>query len=126
MMDGDGHLLITDSQGRQLGFVIDQYIEKIPGGYGLVSILGTQTMSEAIYIIPLTDTYSILLEGQTLPLTAPASLAQFSPGYGVSVDNVTVSPTTHEQLSIANNGSQVKYHTASPRKGLSTSGARGG
>jgi hypothetical protein len=111
-LNGTGHLLINDSQGRRLGFVGAQYFEEIPGGYGLVPVLGTDNASEPIYTLPLTDTYNILLDGQTITETTSDSLAQFGPGYAISLDGLMVSSTTQDYFNIAEDGSQIEYHAS--------------
>ena len=109
-LTGGGHLLISDSQGRRLGYLGSEYISEIPGAYGGIIDAGIGIELEPIYTLPLTETYTILLDGQTLTQTASTAFAQFGPGYAVSIDNVTVSPTTQDQLFIANSGNQLAYH----------------
>jgi hypothetical protein len=109
LLDGKGHLLITDSQGRYLGFIDDQYVEEIPGGYGSIPFLGTQVEREPIYTLPLTETYTILLDGQAITQTSSGSITQFGPGYAISVDDLDVNPSTQDHLFVANDGTQISY-----------------
>jgi hypothetical protein len=115
-LEGDGRLLVTDSQGRRLGYTASQYVEEIPGAYGLAPILGTGNTHEPLYTLPLTDTYTILLDGQTVSQTAPASLWQFGPGYAVSVQDLNVGPGTYDELSIGADGTLLSYHASQPQE----------
>ena len=112
MMNGGGHLLVTDSQGRRLGFVGSQYIDEVPAGYGITPILGSGDETEPVYTLPLTETYTILIDGQVFPQTNSAELVQFGPGYAVMVNHLTVSQATHDQLSISNDGTQLTYQAS--------------
>lgn len=109
MLDGAGRLLITDSQGRRIGYIGNQYISEIPQGFGQVPILGTHLESEPFYTLPLTETYTILLDGQTLTQTSTTSLSQFGPGYAVTVEDMIITPETQDQITIASSGEQVVY-----------------
>ncbi|HTP07950.1 MAG TPA: hypothetical protein VMP08_06850, partial [Anaerolineae bacterium] len=73
----------------------------IDGGLGIAL--------EPIYTLPLSQTYSILLDGQTLTQTQTVSLVQFGPGYAIGADNIPLNPTTRDHLVIAPDGSQVVY-----------------
>jgi hypothetical protein len=106
-----GHLLISDSLGRHLGFLGGDYVSEIPSAYGASVDTGTENDLEPIYTLPLTETYSILLDGQTLTQTTPASVAQFGTGYSVQVSNLMVGPATANQLTITNDGKGVSLLT---------------
>jgi hypothetical protein len=64
---------------------------------------------EPIYTLPLSQTYSILLDGQTLTQTQTASLVQFGPDYAIGADDILLDPTMQDHLVIAPDGSQVVY-----------------
>jgi hypothetical protein len=114
-MEGAGHLLITDFQGRKLGYDGESYLDEIPGGYGYIPILGTVEAHEPIYTLPSTGTYTLLLDGQTLTQTTPVTLAQFGSRYAVSISGLDVSATTQDLLSIANDGKWLTYQASTPQ-----------
>jgi hypothetical protein len=70
---------------------------------------------EPIYTLPLSQTYSILLDGQTLTQTQTASLVQFGPGYATGADDILLDPTTQDHLVIAPDGSQVAYQPSTSK-----------
>lgn len=65
-LNGSGHLLVTNEQGGRIGFIGEQFINEIPGAFETISLLSPEAEAEPIYTIPITDTYDILLDGQTL------------------------------------------------------------
>lgn len=105
----NANLLITDSLGRRLGYVGNQLVSEIPGAGRVDFIGGTSHPAIPLYSIPLTETYTMLLDGQPLTRTQTLNLAQFGPGYAASVENLVVSPTTRDELSITIDGSQLQY-----------------
>jgi len=108
-LGGQGHLLISDSQGRRIGYVGDQFVNEVPGAFGSVPPGGLGVPGEPIYYLPLTDTYTILLDGQTLTQTDTVAVTQFGPGYAVSMDDVTLEPTSQDRVIIAPDGTQLAY-----------------
>jgi hypothetical protein len=111
-LSGQGHLLITDVQGRRIGYVDDQFVNEIPGAYESIIVGGLEIAMEPIYTLPLSDTYTVLLDGQTLTQTETVAVTQFGPGYAVSVDGVALRPTSQDRLTIAPDGTQVSYRNA--------------
>ena len=117
---GQGHLLLTDSQGRHIGYVTDQFVNEIPGAYGGIVDGGIGIEMEPIYHFPLSDTYTILLDGQTLTQTETVAVTQFGPGYAVSVDDVLLGPTSQDGLVIAPDGTQLAYQSGDAKEATLT------
>lgn len=111
-LSGQGHLLITNSQGQQIGYVSNQFINEIPGAFGSVPPGGLGNPEEPIYTLPITDTYRTLLDGQTLTQAQTVTVTQFGPGYAISADGVTMQPTTQDTLIFASDGKQLGYHSS--------------
>lgn len=107
-LDGGGHLLIEDSLGRRLGFAGTQFVREIPDAYEQVVIGGLEP-SEPIYTLPLTDTHTIHVDGQTLTKTVPAEITQFGAGYAASLSGIMLAPGIEDQVRISNDGSQLAY-----------------
>jgi hypothetical protein len=108
-LTGQSHLLLTDSEGRRIGYVGDQFVNEIPGAFRSVPVGGLGVSQEPIYSLPLTTTYAILLSGQTLTQTQTVGVAQFGPGYAISADDVTLNPSTNDTLTFAPDGTQMTY-----------------
>ena len=114
-LTGAGHLLITDSQGHRLGYAGTQFVNEIPGATDNPIDGGLGIALEPIYTLPLSQTYSILLDGQTLTQTQTASLVQFGPDYAIGADDILLDPTTQDHLVIAPDGSQVVYQPSTSK-----------
>jgi hypothetical protein len=112
----NANLLITDSLGRRLGYVGNRFVSEIPGAGRVDFMGGTAYPATPLYSIPLTGTYTMLLDGQLLTQTKTLRLAQFGPGYAVSIENLTVSPTTRDELSIASDGGTLLYRAGSNKE----------
>jgi hypothetical protein len=108
-LDGPGHLLITDQTGQRIGFLGEQYVEGMPGAFGLSPLGGLDTTSEPVYFVPLSDTHTILLDGQTLTQTAVVSVARFGPGYANLAENVILDPGMSDLLTVSSDGGHFSY-----------------
>jgi hypothetical protein len=111
-LTGPGHLLITDSQGRRLGYFGNQLVSEIPGAYASIIDTGMGVELEPIYVLPLTEKYTILLDGQTLTQPGFADVTQFGPGYAISVDDVPVGTGTRDELSFTQSGTLLSYRVS--------------
>lgn len=111
-LGGQSHLLITDSQGRRIGYIGDQLINEIPGAFTSTFIGGAGVPNEPLYTIPLNEQYTILLDGQTLTLPETVGFTQFGPGYAVSVKDVILTSTSRDQLKIVMDGTQLAYRAS--------------
>jgi uncharacterized delta-60 repeat protein len=114
-LTGAGHLLITDSQGHRLGYAGPQFVNEIPEATDNPIDGGLGIALEPIYTLPLSQTYSILLDGQTLTQTQTASLMQFGPGYATGADDIPLDQTTQDHVVIAGDGSQVVYQPSNSK-----------
>lgn len=107
---GRGHLLLHDSQGRRIGYIGNQLVEEIPGAFA-TNLAGVLDISqEPIYHVPI-SAYTLELDGQTVTTPDSSTISQFGPGYAVTVDNVSVEPSTKDQLTIAMDGTQISYQS---------------
>jgi hypothetical protein len=119
-LTGRGHLLITDSQSRRLGFVGTQFVNEVPGAYESFIDNGLGVEQEPVYTLPLSETYSILLDGQTLIQDENVTLAQFGPGYVTTLSNVSLSPASKDSLTITNDGKHLAYQPNSDKEATLT------
>lgn len=108
-LDGVGHLQILDSQGRSLGYQGDQWLDEIPGAYAFSLVNGAEA-HEPIYMLPLTETYALRLDGATLTQPGAAKVTQFGPGYASQISGIQLAPGAMDELWLANDGSQILYH----------------
>jgi hypothetical protein len=102
----------TDAQGNQLGYVNGQIVSTIPGAYAMPDLTG-RPGGNFSYYLPITGTYTVSLNGDTITQTQQASYVQFGPGYSFSLDS-QVSPTTDNQLTISSDGQTVGIQPNEP------------
>ena len=109
---GPGHLLISDTQGRRLGYSGVQYISEIPDAYGGVFDGGLGVETEPIYDLPVSAGYSILLDGQTASQTDNVSISQFGPGYAAQLNNIQLRIDSQDHITIAEDGRMMTYESS--------------
>lgn len=107
-----GHLLITNSRGKRIGYIGNQFINEIPNASASPIIGGLSVSSEPIYAVPLANPYTILLDGQTLNQSETVEVTQFGPGYAGSVENISLKPSSKDELTIAPDGTQLNYRAS--------------
>jgi hypothetical protein len=112
-LQGDGHLLIGDTQGRRIGYVGDQLVNEIPEAYYNVPAAQPGHVLEPVYYLPRSDRYTIRLDGQTLSQAGTAGFAQFGPGYAGWAESIHVEPSSLHVLKIASDGTLL-FYSASP------------
>lgn len=112
---GAGDLLITDSEMRRLGYQDGVYYNEIPDAYGSPILGGLGIETEPVYSLPLTDEYTITLQGSLIESTEKSSLTAFGPGYTVLLDDVSLNANTNDMLTISNDGTLVSYQANQPQ-----------
>lgn len=106
-----GHILLSDSGGRRLGYLGNDFIDEIPNAFGLPEYGSAQIPREPTYYVPITDTYTMLLDGQTLDQTLSATITQFGPGYALLLENIEIGTASQDEIKISKDGSAVIYQT---------------
>ncbi len=115
-LSGDGHLLITDSQGRQIGYIGNEFVNQIPDAYGGIIDGGLGIELEPIYVLPTGQDYSILLDGQTITQTQTVAVTQFGSGFATSVEHIVLTSSTQDELYIAPDGTSITYEAEQARE----------
>jgi hypothetical protein len=107
-LHGPGHLLITDSQGRRLGFNGDDLVQEIAGGH-VTPIRDAGQPVEPLYRLPAEASYQVLLDGQTITRTETLSVTQLGPDYAAWVEGATLTPGASSALTVTQDGRRIKY-----------------
>ena len=115
-LNGPGHLLITDAQGRRLGYAGSEFVSEIPGAYESPVDGGLGVEEEPIYRLPVQDGYTILLDGQTVARPDDVTISQFGPGYAVQIANDHMQPNSRDNITIAADGLEIFYQPGEDRK----------
>lgn len=106
---GGGHLLITNSEGKRLGYADGAFVNEIEGAFPQPVMLGEEISAEPIYNLPITDTYSIVVDGSVLTQTTGAGLTQFGPGFSAGLENLLLEPGQTGNLQISPDGTSLAY-----------------
>ena len=109
---GRGHLLVSDSQGRQIGYVGEQFVNNIPGASASVTIGGLGVSNEPVYALPVTESYEILLDGQTLTGPRTSTLTMFGRGFAAVASEVPVTWRPGDTIVVAPDGTGISYRPA--------------
>jgi N-acetylmuramoyl-L-alanine amidase len=110
--EGDGHLLISDSQGRKMGYIGNKLVNDFAEGRVNIIDAGIDVALEPVYTFPLSDTYTLLLDGQTLTTSETVEVSVFGEGTAVLVDDVVLDSFTQDRLAISPDGNQIAYQSS--------------
>ena len=104
--------LITDEQGRRLGYVDGKWINEIPGAdwqrfKGPVEAWERQ--DEPIYRVPVGSAFTITLDGSALKNPTVAEIAMIGPGYSLEVQDINIAPGQKDTLQVSADGMQLSY-----------------
>ena len=119
-LSGDAHLLISDPQGRRIGFVNGLFVDEIPVAFGSVAAGGLGQRTEPAYYLPADNAYTILLSGQTPGPQERLGLSQYGPGYAIGVDDLTVTTGSQDRLTIPPDGKQLSYRAGTQKSATLT------
>jgi hypothetical protein len=114
-LDGEGHLLIFDGQGRRLGFVDGEFVNEIPGAQSIDIMVGDiETDSpEPEYWIPDGISVTVRIDGSTLKEASSTDLVIIGPGYSVGVEGISLDPDQVDDVVFDAENNQVVYMTKS-------------
>lgn len=113
--EGEGDLLITDSQGRRFGYVNGKLVEEIPG----VEMDTIQTaepwedISPQIYYVPLGTEFSLTIDGSQITKETETSITMFGPGYDLGIEEIKLNPGQKDTLTLSPDGQTLSYKTNS-------------
>jgi hypothetical protein len=114
-LEGGGHLLLTDAQGRRFGYLNGDLVREIPGvsyslGIGAASWLGDD---DPVYFVPVGMPLTVTVDGTGLTAATDVDVTLAGPGYLMSVQGIYLHPGTRDMLNLAPgpNGGTVSYTT---------------
>jgi hypothetical protein len=107
--NGTGDFLLTNGKGQRLGYVGNELVNEIPGADANIIDGGLDIPMEPYYTIPFSDSYTILLTGESATDSEPASISQYGPGYATSIDDIPMTANTNDQITIASDGTRINY-----------------
>lgn len=115
-LDGDANLLITDLEGRSIGFKDGNFVNEIPGARSNANKFGVDVWdikAEPVYYIPTDIDFTISIDGSELTEPANSTVTFIGPGYVLEVSDIMLEPGQVDILDIAPDGSLLSYSTTS-------------
>lgn len=113
-LEGTGHLLITDKQGRRTGYISnDQFANEIPGVkvQPITSANLWENSLEPMYLVPTGIEFSLAVKSAD-PLTDTLStVTMIGPGYDLSVEDILLEPNTTDTINFSPDGKTISYKT---------------
>jgi hypothetical protein len=108
-------VLVTDSQGRRLGFVDDSFVNEIPNAQGHFPVGGLGIPIHPIYSLPQNGDYTISLSAAAETKasdssTVPTKISQYGPGYAVTVTDIDAAGSSDNTINITPDGTSVTVH----------------
>lgn len=101
--DEHGHLLITTSDGRRLGYLNGRFVNEILGARIVIPPLNQiwRAAPEPLYQIPSNDRFTVTLQGAGATGRDVASVYVSGPGFGATAGNLLPGPSSSYQLAVA-------------------------
>ena len=114
IMNGEGHLLITDAMGKRIGYV-DGHLTNEWAEAGVVRLRGHGFYSEdtePLYYVPGTSDLDITIDGSGLDADSQTDVGFFGPGFTMEVLELPLAPNQKDTLSVTRSGDRLRYQTA--------------
>lgn len=112
-LDGKGHVLISDEEGRELGYRDGKLVNEIPGAmYTRVKAAdGGNAGPEPIYWLPQKATVSAAIDGTGLKEESPTDLVIIGPGFATGVEGIKLEPGQTDTVVFDPTDQAVSYET---------------
>ncbi|MEM7133767.1 MAG: right-handed parallel beta-helix repeat-containing protein [Chloroflexota bacterium] len=109
-------MLITDSVGRKIGYIGDQFVNEIPDAFDILPATGSGSETEPILYIPGQSKLEIKISGRSPDLTTGVRLSHFNNDWAAQVDNLAVNNTSLDTLLLSEDGSEISFHADSSQE----------
>lgn len=108
MLDGDGHLLIKNSNGQRLGFDGTKVVNEIPGARYVAPRGGLGTAGRPVFYLPKGQAYSMTLDGQSTGGTT-SSVSLFGQGVSIKIQNLALTNGDKHELSLSSDARKLSF-----------------
>lgn len=115
-LEGDADLLITDAEGRNVGFKDGVFVNEIDGSLSSSNKFGVNVWdenAEPVYYIPTDIDFTISIDGDRLSEPANSTVTMIGPGYALEVSDIILEPGQVDTLDVSPDGSLISYRTES-------------
>jgi hypothetical protein len=97
-IEGEGHVLIHDSEGRRLGYSNGKLYHEIPGAKSIQIKTGPgDDTPEPIYWLPQGMEVFVTLDGNNLSQESDSDLVLIGPGYSFGIEGIALAPGETDQ-----------------------------
>ena len=114
-LEGDGHILLTDGQGRRYGYDGGQLVREIPGvKHSFAKTINAwDDDDDPMYYVPVGLHVAITIDGSELSAAGEADLILIGPGYDLAVEGIELAPGQKDMVvfSPGPDGGTVSYQT---------------
>lgn len=112
-LEGDGHLLIEDDAGNQMGVVDGRWVNAIPDARAvwLKTATPLEDQPEPIYWLPADLNVNMMLDGKTLTAESMTDLVLIGPGYSFGVEGISLEPDQVDTVRFEPKDSALLYDT---------------
>lgn len=113
-LEGSGHLLITDKDGKRTGFTGGKLVNEIPG-VSFQTIRSADLWKdspEPIYFISTGTEFTLTLDGGEVQAKSTSSVTMIGPGYDLSIDDIGLDPGEKDTINFGSDGKTVTYRTS--------------
>lgn len=113
-LEGSADLLISDAQGRSIGFKNGVFVNEIPGAQSNANKFGVNvwnSTAEPVYYVPSNIDFSISIDGSRLQEATSSTVTMIGPGYALEVSDIVLEPGQVDTLDVAPDGSLLSYRT---------------
>ena len=112
-LDGEGHVLITDNDGRRLGYVDGKIVNEIPGAaYTAYRMEASGNAPEPIYWIPEGLDITVEIDGSALTEETLTDLIMIGPGFSIGVEGIYLEPGQVDTAYFYPADQTIAYETA--------------
>jgi hypothetical protein len=113
-LDGEGHILITDANGKRLGYVDGKIINEIDGAsYTEFRMDASLNAPEPIYSLPANLDVTIEIDGSALTEETLTDLVLIGPGYSIGVEGIYLTPGQVDTVYFYPADETISYETKS-------------
>ncbi|MBX0328966.1 hypothetical protein K2Z83_14910 [Oscillochloris sp. ZM17-4] len=115
-LEGDADLLITDAEGRSVGFRDGVFVNEIDGSLSNSNKFGVSVWdenAEPVYYIPTSIDFTISIDGSRLTEPSNSTVTMIGPGYALEVSDIILDPGQVDTLDVSPDGSLLSYRTES-------------
>ncbi len=111
--NGKVHLLITDEQGKRLGYANGKLVSEIPGA-SFRSVRGKDLWKDAeepIYYVPVGIKFTVTVDATDVIEKETVDVTMIGPGYDLSAEEVVLGKGQKDSITFSPDGSSIAYKT---------------